>query len=217
MRWIAFAAPLLMTAPLLAQHIVLDDFDTDPNDEAGGTREVSAAVGLNPYNQPSSFGVDTGFSFDSISGAAIFNSGIGVNQTGTINWDNNGAGLEFNAAGLGVVGFELDFLQVDQAFDVRINLETFGFNPNGTITAVSTIEASTAPFTAFVSLNDFVVPDGSGFTPFRVDAFTVIFNDRANPTTSLDFILTEFRAVVPSPATTGLLGLGGLIATRRRR
>ena len=36
-------------------------------------------------------------------------------------------------------------------------------------------------------------------------------------TASLDFILTEFRANIPSPASVAMLGLGGMIATRRRR
>ncbi|MFT5423518.1 MAG: MYXO-CTERM domain-containing protein [Phycisphaerales bacterium] len=217
MRCYAYVAPLLLAGPLLAQGFSIDDFDSLPNDEIGGDRQVSGFVGVNPFSQPSSFDVFDTFSFAGINGAAIFNSGIGVEQLGNMSWDNQQAGLDLNLAAMGVVGFELDFLQIDQAFEIEIVLESFGFNPDGKARFTTTIGPVTSLTTYAFSIDDFTSDPASGFSFAKVDSFTINFNLRANPTASLDFILTEFRATVPTPGAAALLGLGGLIATRRRR
>lgn len=218
MRCYALAAALLVSTPVFAQGIVLDDFDSDPNGEAGGPREISSVVNFDPYGQPSTFDLMTGFTFGDINGAVVFNSGIGVGQVGTINWDNNDAGLDLDAAALGVTGFELDFLQIDQAFEIQIVLRTFGFNPDGQASLTTVIGPATAFTTYSFDAGDFISNPGSGFSFANVDAVSIIFNGGQTTTASLDFILTEFRAtVIPSPASFGLLGLGGLVATRRRR
>lgn len=218
MRCYAIAASLLASSPLLAQGIVLDDFDNTPNDEAGGAREVSSVINFDPYGQPSSFDVISGFSFGDINGAVVFNSGIGVGQVGTINWDNNDAGLGLDASALEVDGFELDFLQIDQAFEIQIVLQTFGFNPDGQALLTTVIGPATALTTYSFAAGDFISNPGSGFSFDKVDSVSIIFNGGQNTAASLDFILTEFRATtIPSPASLGLLGLGGLVATRRRR
>lgn len=212
MRLIAIAAPMLLAGTLHAQSIVLDDFDSIPNGEAGGPREVSSVVNANPFGQMSDFDVLTSFLFDGIDGAAIFNSGIGVQQTGTINWDANDAGLNLDAAALGVVGFELDFLQIDQAFDIMVLLESF---EGGSAMATATVGPAMELTTYALPAGAFNLMGGFDFTD--VDSVTISFNPADGNTASLDFILTEFRATVPSPASVALLGLGGLVATRRRR
>ena len=217
MRWTAIAAPALLTASLHAQSIVLDDFAADVNGQAGGPSEVSSVINANPFSQSSDFGVFAGFSFGDIDGAAIFNSGIGVQQTGAINWDANGAGLDLDASALGVVGFELDFLQIDQEFTIEIVLETFGFNPEAAAVFSTTIGPAMELTTYAVPAGAFTTGEGSGFSFSKVDSVTITFNPADGNTPSLDFILTEFRAVVPTPASAALLGLGGLVATRRRR
>jgi hypothetical protein len=190
--------------------IVLDDFDSDPNDEAGGPRSVSSIVLSNPFNQPATFGVDTAFSFNGVNGAAIFNSGIGAEQEGTILWDNNGAGLGLDAASLGLVGFELDFLMVDLDFSYIIEVSS----ADGSLFEFGSFAAG-GERTESLSLTDF---DASGnFDASAVDSIRIIFNVSDAPTASLDFILTEFRAVVPAPGSLALLGFGGLVAARRRR
>lgn len=189
--------------------IVLDDFDSTPNDEAGGPRVISSTETANPFGQPSDFFVETGFSAGGATGAAIFNSGIGVEQEGQINWDNDGAGLNLDAAALGIVGFELDFLLVDQDFDLQIVL---GTNDGGTATIDAMIAAGGSR-TESISLGDFDF--GAGFDAADVDSVTITFN--SGSVASLDFVVTEFRAVVPAPGAMALLGLGGLVAVRRRR
>ncbi|MFG0305136.1 MAG: VPLPA-CTERM sorting domain-containing protein [Phycisphaerales bacterium JB040] len=214
MRLIACLTTLLIAPAMHAQTIVLDDFDSNPNDEAGGPRELSSTINFNPYNQSSSFEVLTGFTLDDIAGAVVFNSGIGVEHTGIINWDNNGAGLNLDAAALGLVGFELDFLQIDQMFEIGILLETFGA-ANASASLTSKIGPALSPKTFSFSAGDFSFQEN--FDLSDVDSVTITFNSESMNTPSLDFILTEFRAVVPSPASAALLGLGGLVATRRRR
>lgn len=190
--------------------IVLDDFASDPNNQAGGPRTVSSFVLSNPFNQPSTFAVDTAFSFDAINGAAVFNSGIGVEQEGTILWDNNGAGLGLDAASLGLVGFELDFLMIDLDFTYIIEVSS----ANGALSRFATFTAGGAR-TESLALGDFDV--FGTFDASAVDSIRIIFNVSDDPTASLDFILTEFRAVVPTPGTVAMLAMGGLLAARRRR
>lgn len=190
--------------------IVLDNFAADPNDQAGGPRTVSAMIFDNPFGQAADFTVDTGFSFNGINGAAIFNSGVGVKQEGTILWDNNGAGLGLDAAALGVIGFELDFLLVDLDFSFLVELSS----ADGSASLTGIIGAGGAR-TESLMLGDF---DAFGsFDPTAVDSVRIIFNLSDDATGSLDFILTEFRAVIPAPGAVALLGMGGLLASRRRR
>lgn len=190
--------------------IVLDDFASDPNDQAGGPRTVSSFIVSNPFGQPADFNVDTGFSFDGVNGAAIFNSGIGVEQEGRIVWDNDGSGLGLDAAALGVIGFELDFLMVDLDFSYIIELSS----ADGSASRSGTFGAGGAR-TESLMLADFDAI--GGFDASAVDSVSIIFNVSDDATASLDFILTEFRAVVPTPGTVALFGLGGLAAARRRR
>lgn len=190
--------------------IVLDDFASEPNNQAGGPRSVSSTVFANPFNQPSTFAVDTGFSFDGINGAAVFNSGIGVEQEGTILWNNNGAGLGLDAASLGIVGFELDFLMIDLDFTYIIEVSS----ADGALSRFGSFAAGGAR-TESLSFGDFDL--FGNFDASAVDSVRIIFNVSDDPTASLDFILTEFRAVVPTPGSLALLGFGGLLAARRRR
>lgn len=190
--------------------IVLDDFASEPNTQAGGPRSVSSNVFDNPFGQPADFLVDTGFSFDGINGAAIFNSGIGVRQEGRILWDNNGAGLGLNAAALGLLGFELDFLMIDQDFTYIIEVSS----ANGALSRFGSFSAGGSR-TESLALGDFDV--FGDFDATAVDSVLIIFNVSDEATASLDFIVTEFRAVVPTPGSIAMLGLGGLLAARRRR
>lgn len=191
--------------------IVLDDFASDPNGLPGGPRSVSSNVLANPFNQGSSFDIDTGFSFNAINGAAIFNSGSGVEQEAEILWNNDGAGLNLDALALGIVGFELDFLFVDQDFTMEITLGTDG---GGSVVA-SYLVAAGGDRTESVSLADFSFD--AGFDATDVDSVRIGFNSEGTTVASLDFITTEFRAVVPAPGAATVLALGGLLAARRRR
>ncbi len=199
--------------------LILDDFDADPNDDAGGPREVSTIL-LNGgiFGGSSSFEIQTGTIVpDGITGsdvgAAVFESGTDVELIGEIRWDNNDNGLSLDAAALGLIGFELDFWVVDQAFDIRISIE----DGNGVVSGITrTIDALDSGIirTDFISLADF---DLTGFDASDVDAVQIVFNPRAGIRDGVDFALTEFRAVVPSPGSAALLGLAGLACVRRRR
>lgn len=207
----AMIAALAGTAVAGGPTLILDDFDNDPNDDAGGPRDVSSVINADPFGQPATFNVDTGFSFGGDTGAAVFNSGIGVEQEGRILYDNNGSGLNLDAAALGLAGFEFDFLAVDQDFEIQIQLGTDG---GGTADFSGTINAGTN-FSASFALASFTI--GAGFDAADVDSVLLTFNDADGATPSLDFVLTEFRATVPTPGALAMLAVGGLVAAGRRR
>lgn len=202
---------LTTSVSLAGSTLILDDFDADPNDDAGGPREIGSAIVSNPFNQPASFDLDTGFSFGGDTGAMFFNSGIGVEQEGRIYWTNNGAGLGLNATALGITGFEFDYLQVDQDFTFRMVLTDSAEND---ASFEGTVVAGGAQ-TFVINWGDFTVD--AGFDASDIAGIYTTYNPRADQTASLDFVLTEFRAVVPAPGPVAMLGLGGLLAARRRR
>lgn len=189
--------------------IVLDGFDSDPNDDAGGPRVLSTSIFDNPFGQSSNFEVDTGLTVGSDTGALIFNSGIGVEQEARVNWDNNGAGLSLDAAALGLVGFELDFAAIDLGFNYLFRI----FDGSGVVAGATGSFAAGGSRTETIALADL---DLTGFDATDVDRVEIAFNVRGD-TPSLDFVLTEFRAVVPSPGSLALLGFGGIVSVRRRR
>ncbi|MFG0314865.1 MAG: hypothetical protein ACF8LL_11880 [Phycisphaerales bacterium] len=196
--------------------VVLDDFDSDPNDDLGGVGTYSTIILSNPFNQGADFSLDTALSIGDDVGSLIFNSGIGVEQQGRIIYNDEGAGLSLDAAGLGVQGFEMDFAMVDLDFIAEIDLFTYDDMGNsiGSASRMIQIGAGT-DITAAWDLGDFSVADA--FDASDVDEVRLTFNVRNNPTASLDFIATEFRAVVPSPGSAVLMGIGGLLITRRQR
>ena len=149
-------------------------------------------------------------------GSLVFNADIGVEQVGSIEYSNEGAGLDLDAAGLGVEGFEIDFALVDLDFYAQIDLFTYDDMGNaiGSASRMILISAG-SDLTAGWSLADFSVADA--FDASDVDEVRLTFNVREFPTASLDFIATEFRAVVPSPGSAVLMGIGGLMMSRRQR
>lgn len=196
--------------------LILDDFDADPNDDAGGPGVYSSTMFSDPFNQGGVFNLDTGFDSGSDIGAVFFNSGIGAEQGASISYSNNGSGLDFDGIGLGIEGFEIDFLLADQDFVANIVLTTFDAGGVAVGDARWAVLVSAGASTAHWSFADFIIVNGD-FDASNIDDITINFNLRDNPTASLDFVATEFRAVVPTPSSLAMLGLGGLALSRRRR
>lgn len=190
--------------------LILDDFDADPNDDAGGPRVLSTVEFDNPFGQIGNFDIDTDLMIDGDVGAVIFNSGIGLEQEGNITWDNAGAGLSLDALAIGLVGFELDFALIDLDFDYDITLTD---GAGDTLSAAGSWAAGGSR-TESISLGDFT--ESALFDASDVDSVSITFNIDGS-TDSLDFILTEFRAVVPTPGSAAMLAMGGLLCVRRRR
>ena len=197
--------------------IVLDDFDADTNTGLAGAGTYSSVIFSNPFNQGSSFSLDTLLDSGSDIGAVIFNSGIGVEQGASISYDNGGDGLNMDFASMGVLGFEMDFLDVDQGFTMGISLGNNGDGPSGLggVASLAVFVPAGMNQTASWTLNDFII--SPGFDIQDVDSIIVDFNLEQNPTASLDFIASEFRLIVPTPGTSAILAFGGLAMTRRRR
>jgi hypothetical protein len=157
--------------------------------------------------------VDTGSDI----GAVVFNSGIGVEYGASISYSNSGAGLDFDGAAAGVQSFELDFAMVDQDFVANIVLTTYDNMGNAVGDARWAVAISAGSnVTATWSFSDFIIINGD-FDASNIDDITINFNLEDDATASLDFIATEFRAVVPSPGPLALLGLGGMLIARRGR
>ena len=195
--------------------LILDDFDADPNDDAGGPRSLSAQVFTDPFGLGGTLFVATASNLDADVGAAVFASGTGVELEGSITWDNDGAGLALDAGALGIVGFELDFYLVDQAFEGGILLSSGdGTDANDSAVASFTVSADNGLQTISLDLGSLDI--GAGFDASNVNLVRLSFNE-GGQTIGLDFALSEFRAVVPTPGSAVLLVVGGLANARRRR
>lgn len=196
--------------------LILDDFDADPNDDAGGPRQISVSTDISgQFGGDARFDLVTSSIIDGDTGAMVFASDPGVTARGVITWNNDGNGLGLDAAALGIVGFEFDFAGVDQEFPMRIQLRDgsggtgsaeIRIDPSQLTDGIQTVSLALDSISFF---NDFDVTD--------VSQIELVFNFRSDRAEGLDFVLTEFRAVVPTPGSVALLGLGGLIFVRRRR
>lgn len=208
----ALAASCALASAGVVSSSVLDDFDTDPNTGFGGPRSININMIDNPFNQPASFGVDTAFDIGSDQGAIVFNSGIGVKQGAFLLYNNNDGGLNLTGGDMGLSGFSIDFLEVDQNFILRFEL---GDGAGGSASYEAVVFAGMNQ-TISVLMGDFQF--SPGFDMNDIDSIALDFNNGDSSTPSLDFIATEFRMnVVPTPGALALLGLGGLAASRRRR
>lgn len=197
--------------------LVLDDYDSDPNGDALGAGTLSSIVFNNPFSQGSDFTLDTMLNTGMDVGALVFNSGIGVEQGGSISYNSNGAGLNYNGVANGTQAFELDFAMVDQAFQANIVMTTYDDMGNavGDARWAILVNAGTN-ITATWSFADFIIINGD-FDAANIDDITLNLNLEEGATASLDFVATEFRAVVPAPGAVVLLSLGGLLISRRER
>jgi len=217
MRWTRHAITIALsagTSAALAQDeagFVLDDFDSTINDELGGPRTLSLDVLANPFSQLTRFEVVTDFGLDGASGALVFHAGIATEQTGTVTYDNNGAGLGLDLSGFN--GLELDILQADQGFGMSVR----AVDASGLVADwMGVVDATAVPSTRFIGFMGFDAPEG--FDSSAVNSLELVFNTGESVVPSLDFVLGEVRtSVIPGPASVGLLGLGGLVALRRRR
>ncbi|MFG0305135.1 MAG: hypothetical protein ACF8Q5_02835 [Phycisphaerales bacterium JB040] len=215
-RVISYGLALLaLGAPgALAQeggNLVLDDFDASSNDELGGPRVLALDVLANPFSQLTRFDVLPEFSLDGGTGALVFHAGIAVEQTASITWDNNGAGLGLDLSEF--AGLELDILQADQDFGMSIRaLDAAG----KAATWQGTVDAASSPTTRVIAFSRF--GSTGAFDAANVDSFVMTFNTGPSVVSSLDFVLGEVRtSLVPAPASIGVLALSGLFASRRRR
>ena len=199
----------LLCATQASAGLILDTYDADPDSLSFGPRVLSASLNSDPFNQGGSFGIDTLFVSGADTGAVFFNSGIGAEQEASITYNDNNNGLNYNASS--IQSFELDFLLVDLSFTANITMSTFG----GGEASWDVVVPAGANYTATWSIADFVA--SGAFDIADVDEIAVNFNVTDRLTASLDFVATEFRAVVPTPGSLMLMGMGGFIAARRSR
>lgn len=195
--------------------LILDDFDNEPNDDAGGPRELFTTVlDDGDFGGLQRFDVVTDSMFDGDEGSLVFETGTGVEMQSTIRWDNADAGLGLDAAALGLLGFELDFAVIDQDFDLELTLEDGNGLTTSIIRTVLAHNSSDPIRIESFGIGEF---DLTGFDATNVASVEFTFNRRSGVVDGLDFAALEFRAVVPTPGSIALLGLGGLLAARRRR
>lgn len=191
--------------------ILWDTFGSDPDIQWGGPGEYMSTIFSDPFMQGASFTLDTGFVSGDDEGAVIFNSGAGAVQSATISYSNIIGWFDYFTMAL-----EIDFLMVDQAFDIQLTLSDSGGHDGigGVAIGGVTVPAGEG-FTASIYMADLSV--SPGFDMFDVVHVSFQFNLPDSPTPSLDFVATEIRVIVPEPGASLLLGLGSLAMVRRCR
>lgn len=196
--------------------IVLDDFDADPNDDALGERtSFGSSIIDDPFNQGGNAFIDTVFDSGGDTGALIMNSGVGVQQSAHIRYFPSSP---LDLLSSGNTTFEFDFLEVDQDFTIRIVM--IGGSGGKAVTSSLFVSAGSNQTVSVDIVNEF---DFFSMDLSAVRSVELIFNnthrnddgDFVN-TPSLDFVLSEFRAV-PAPGALAFIGLSGLATLRRRR
>ena len=215
-RYLSFIA-FTISSLANAGAIVLDDYDSDPNNDALGHRGAfNGSIISDPFSQGGNVELDTAFASDDDIGAVFMNSGVGVQQRLSIRYDLNQGPLDLLSSGNTTL--EFDFLEVDQDFTIRIvMLGSFG---GKAVTSSLLVEAGSNQTTSVDIINgfDFFALDLSSVTSFEV-----IFNNTHRDDVgdfvnipSLDFVLTEMRAV-PATSALSLIGLSGFAILRRKR
>lgn len=210
-----FLVATLFGGQAIAGPLMLDDFDANPNDDALGARSsFESSVNDDPFGQGGTTVIDDAFSFGTDLGAMIMNSGIGARQSAYLNYNLDSGPLDLSSNG--VISF--DFLQVDQDFNIRILLiDELG---GKAVASFLQVQAGGPRSVLFDVVND---SDFANLDLSVVEQVEILFNyavrdddDQFIHTASLDFVLGSIRAV-PAPNALALLGLGGLVAVKRRR
>jgi hypothetical protein len=192
--------------------VVWDTFSSDPNTEWGGVGVYMSSIFDDPFAQGASFLLDTGFVSGPDEGAIFFNSGIGAEQGASISYSDFQGGFDFFTT-----AFEIDFLMVDQEFDVQLTLsDSGGADGLGGVAIGDVVIPAGESHTASILFADLII--SPGFSLSDVDQVSFQFNTPETPTASLDFVATEIRLLsVPEPSAFTLFSIGGFLMIRRRR
>ena len=203
----ALAIGLLGSGSTALGDFVLDTFD-GPQGALGQDRTLMQTVHENPFNfvDPLDTFVNEGAGF------YAFISDPAVLGTGYITYDNFVGG----SADLSTVtDLELDFATVDQ--DAPFSIEFVTLDDMGGVLGTATAELAMMAglnMTVSVAVSDFVI--SGAFDLANVGSVVLEFNPEVGGTPSLDFTLTEFRAI-PTPSALALLAISGLVARGSRR
>ncbi len=163
----------------------------------------------------------------------IFNTGGDGSGTGIV---LTGSAIEFrfqNAANpdqrnfrtfdLSTVGEATDFFHIVGTADVAGQAEGIGelfvngVSVDGPVTSAGTINDWDGGDPAGLGGFNFNIP---GADPFSADAFTgdiALFNYYSDQILTPELILENYNALIPEPATVGLLAIGGVVLGLRRR
>jgi len=193
--------------------IVWDDFDTDPNTLLGGAAVHSQTVITDPFSAGGMFSLQTGLvGLDGDLGGMVFTAGPSAVMQGLSTYGDFGGPAIWDMTAMNASGFEFDFLTADHAFNIEIELSSgVSDNASGTLHVEEAFDQ-----TLSFSFGDLNV--SGAFDLSAVSSVSFRFNEFPDTAHALDFVMTEVRlTTVPTPGTLAMLGLGGLIATRRRR
>lgn len=198
---------------------VLDGYDTASTSQMIGDRQVQSNEFANAFGLDSSFTHDPGFDSGNDLGALVMSADPGVGRSGSVVYNNNGAGLNFDATGMMVGGFGMSFASVDQPFVMQFIMSTF--NSAGEVRgfvlwAIQVDQGMNVD--EFWDLQNFTT-SGGVFQFSNVDEIEIRFNVGNNPPgIGVDFVATELTTtIIPAPSSVVALGVAGCLASRRRR
>lgn len=184
----------------------------DADNALGGARRLDWTIFENPLN--TRFNIQV--AWQGVPGLAISMGSANATQVG-LTYGGSGANpnflpLNLNAPDLSLNAIQFDFASVD--LDTRVAVELLDFD-GGALAGRASISALVgAGLNQTLTLNfaDFSLVGGFDFT--EIDSVQVVFNSTRLP--DRDLFVREIK-FVPAPGAMALLGLGGLLAARRRR
>ena len=198
---------------------VLDGYDTANTSQMIGDRQVQSNEFANAFGLDSSFTLDPSFDSGNDIGALVMSADPGVGRSGSVVYNNNGAGLDFNATDMMVGGFGMKFSSVDQPFVMQFVMSTY--NAVGEVRgfALWAIQVDQGSFIEeYWDLLNFTT-SGGVFQFSNIDEIEIRFNVGNNPPgIGVDFVATELTTtIIPAPSSVFVLSIAGCCAIRRQR
>lgn len=148
-----------------------------------------------------------------LNGSLSLSTDNGVTPSVEMNYGSPLFNMNADLAAGGATGIAINFIRNDQVMPVTITLySAFGTGSQSSSTLTLNAIASNSAFQTYFDFAAFSLLGGPGLNLGDIDRIDVLFAPQTGGDFSADGIGT-----IPTPGAFALLGLGGLVAGRRRR